>query len=72
MAIDDAANDVGQMAIRLHANKLASLNERGDYGPTLGTAVGAGERACGVWAGIAEKYVSVASEDAPQYQASNR
>src|SRR5260370_34132660 len=44
MAIDDAGDDVGQVGVRLDANQLTGLDERGNGGPMFGTAVGAGEQ----------------------------
>ena len=44
VAVDDAGDDVGEIAVRLDADQLAGLDERGDHGPMLGTAVGAGEQ----------------------------
>ena len=44
MAVDDAGDDVGEVGVRLDAVELAGLDERGDDGPMLGAAVGAGEQ----------------------------
>jgi hypothetical protein len=44
VAVDDAGDDVGQVGVRLDANQLTGLDERGDGGPMFGTAVGAGEQ----------------------------
>ena len=43
MAVDDAGDDVSEVAVRLDVEELASFNQRGDYRPVLGTAVGAGK-----------------------------
>lgn len=43
MAIDDAGNDVGQIAVRLDPEELAAFDQRGNDSPMLGTAIGAGE-----------------------------
>jgi hypothetical protein len=43
MAVDDTGDDVGKVAVRLDLDKLASLDQRSDHRPVLGTAVGAGE-----------------------------
>jgi hypothetical protein len=44
VAVDNAGDDVGQVGVRLDANQLAGLDERGDHGPMFGPAVGAGEQ----------------------------
>lgn len=44
VTLDDAGDDVGEVAERLDAVELAGLNERGDHRPMLGAAVGAGEQ----------------------------
>ena len=43
MALDDAGDDIGDVALRVAAVQLAGLDERGEYGPVLAAAVGAGE-----------------------------
>lgn len=43
MALDDAADDVGEIALRVDAVQLAGLDQRGQYGPVVAAAVGAGE-----------------------------
>src|ERR1041385_8309904 len=43
VTVDDAADDVGQIAMRLDAEQLAGLDQRGDDCPMLGTAIGARE-----------------------------
>jgi hypothetical protein len=43
MAIDDAGDDVRQVAVGLDADKLTGFDERSDDGPMLGAAVRAGE-----------------------------
>ena len=43
MAVDDPGEHVGEIAERLDAVELAGLDQRGDDGPMLGAAVGAGE-----------------------------
>src|SRR5205814_4157880 len=43
MAVDDAGNDVGQIAVRLDAEALAAFDQRGDDRPMLGASIGAGE-----------------------------
>jgi hypothetical protein len=43
VAVDDAGNDVGQIAVRLDAEELAAFDQRGDDRPMLGAAIGAGE-----------------------------
>jgi len=42
-AVDDAGYDVGEIGLGIDAGQLAGLDERGDGGPVLGTAIGAGE-----------------------------
>jgi hypothetical protein len=39
MAVDDAGHNVGEIAVRLDAEKLAGFDQRSDYRPVLGTAV---------------------------------
>ena len=41
MAVDDAADDVGEIAIGLGADEFAGLNERSDHGPMLGAGADA-------------------------------
>jgi len=43
MAVDDAGYHVGEVGVRVDAVQLAGLDERGDDGPVLAPAVGAGE-----------------------------
>ena len=43
VAVDDAGDDVGEVGVRLDADELAGLDQRGDDRPVLGAAVGAGE-----------------------------
>ena len=43
MAVDDAGDDVGEVGLRIDAVELAGLDQRGDDGPVLAAAVGAGE-----------------------------
>ena len=43
MAVDDPGEDVGEVGLRVDAVELAGLDERGDDGPVLSAAVGAGE-----------------------------
>jgi hypothetical protein len=43
MAVDDAADDVGQVVVGLQADELAGLDQGSDDGPMFGAAVGAGE-----------------------------
>src|SRR5215469_5086619 len=43
MAVDDAGDDVGEVGVRIDADKLAGFDQRSDHGPVLGTAVGTGE-----------------------------
>ena len=49
MAIDDAGDDVGEVAVGLDVDQFAGRDQRGDDGPMFGTAVRAGEQ--GVLAG---------------------
>ena len=44
MAVDDPGEDVGEVGERIDAVQLAGLDQRGDGGPMLGAAVGAGEQ----------------------------
>lgn len=44
MALDDAGDDVREVGLGIDAVELAGLDERGDDGPVLGTAIGAGEQ----------------------------
>ena len=43
MSADDPGDDVGEIGVRLDAVELGGFDERGDDGPMLGAAVGAGE-----------------------------
>jgi hypothetical protein len=43
MAIDDAADDVGEVGVRFDADELAGLDQGRDRRPMLGSAVGAGK-----------------------------
>ena len=43
VAVDDAGDDVGEVGVRIDADKLAGFDQRSDHGPVLGTAVGTGE-----------------------------
>ena len=43
MTIDDLCDDVGEVGVRFDADELAGLDQRGDDGPMLAAAVGAGE-----------------------------
>ena len=43
MAVDDLGDDVGEVGVRFDAEELAGLDQRGDDGPMLAAAVGAGE-----------------------------
>ena len=43
MAVDDAGDDVGEVAVRLDVEELAGLDQRSDHRPVLGTAIRAGE-----------------------------
>jgi hypothetical protein len=43
MAVDDAADDVGQVVVGLHADELAGFDQGSDDGPMFGAAVGSGE-----------------------------
>jgi hypothetical protein len=44
MAVDDPGDDVGEIGLRLDSAELAGFDERGDDGPVLAAAVGAGEQ----------------------------
>src|SRR3990167_3946420 len=44
MALDDAGDDLGEVALRVDAVELAGLDERGQDGPVFAAAVGAGEQ----------------------------
>lgn len=44
MALDDASDDVGEIAERLDAAELAGLDQRSNDGPMLGATIGAGEQ----------------------------
>ena len=44
VAVDDAGNDVGEIAVRFNADQLAGFDQRGDDRPVLGTAIRAGEQ----------------------------
>ena len=39
MAVDDAGDDVGEVAMRLDLDELAGLDQRSDAGPILGSVV---------------------------------
>jgi len=41
---DDLCDDVGEVEVRFDARELAGLDQRGDDGPMLAAAVGAGEQ----------------------------
>ena len=43
MAADDAGDDVGEVAVRLNVEELASFDQLSDHRPVLRTAIGAGE-----------------------------
>ena len=43
MALDDAGDDGGEIALRIDAVQLAGLDQGGQDGPVLAAAVGAGE-----------------------------
>jgi hypothetical protein len=43
VAVDDAGNDIGEIAMRLDAGELAALDQPGNDGPMLGACIGAGE-----------------------------
>ena len=43
VAVDDAGNDVGQIAVRLDAEELAAFDQRGNDRPMFGASIGAGE-----------------------------
>lgn len=49
MTFGDPGDDVGEISLGLDAAELAGFDERGDDGPVLGAAVGAGEQ--GILAG---------------------
>jgi hypothetical protein len=44
MAIDDAGDDVGEVAVRFGADELARFDQRRDHGPVLSSTVGPGEQ----------------------------
>lgn len=44
MALDDAGDDVGQVGLRLDADELAGLDQRGDHRPVLASAVRTSKR----------------------------
>ena len=44
MAVDDLGDDVGEIGLRIDAAEFAGLDQRGDDGPVLAAAVGAGEQ----------------------------
>lgn len=44
VAADDAGDDVGDVGLRIAAIELGGLDQRGQYGPVLGPAIGAGEK----------------------------
>jgi hypothetical protein len=44
VTVDDAADNVGQVGVRLDAEQLAAFDQRCDDRPMLGTAIGAGEQ----------------------------
>jgi hypothetical protein len=57
MTVDDPGEDVGEVSQRIDVAEFAGLDERGDSGPVLGTAVGRGLIVPGVrraksWSGI--------------------
>ena len=43
MAVDDLGEHVGELGVRIDVVELAGLDQRGDDGPMLGAAIGAGE-----------------------------
>ena len=56
MALDDAGYDIGDVALRVDAVQLAGLDERGEHGPVLAAAFGAGEIAA---RSLAQRYSDV-------------
>ena len=45
MALDDAGDDVGEVGAGFHADELAGLDQRGDYGPVFRATVRSGKEA---------------------------
>ena len=43
MAVDDAGDDIGEIAVRFDAEELTVFDQRSDDGPMLGAAIGPGE-----------------------------
>jgi len=43
VTLDDAGDDVGEVGLWIDAVRLAGLDQRGEDGPVLGAAIGAGE-----------------------------